>query len=137
MSSRSTSLGVGLLDRHRGGPIATVDDRGALRVGPNRRFDARSGLLRTRRRERDRDRRDGRLRSFRPQPDGLRAIEDGDRLARAAVGRLAEKFPPSLEETAQAILDIAVSEMFVVRWRSSPPSAGVDLRDFTLMPFRR
>ncbi|MGR3378890.1 hydantoinase/oxoprolinase family protein [Salipiger abyssi] len=54
--------------------------------------------------------------------------------ARAAVGALAERLGRPLEETAQAILDIAVSEMFVEVEKLSS-RAGVDLRDFTLMPF--
>jgi N-methylhydantoinase A len=55
-------------------------------------------------------------------------------LARAAVGRLAEKLGRSLDDTGQAILDIAVSEMFVEVEKLSS-RAGVDLKDFTLMPF--
>lgn len=55
-------------------------------------------------------------------------------LARAAVGRLAAKLGRSLDDTAQAILDIAVSEMFVEVEKLSS-RAGVDLKDFTLMPF--
>ena len=55
-------------------------------------------------------------------------------LARAAVGRLAEKLGRPLEETAQAILDIAVSEMFV-EVEKLASRAGVDLKDFALMPF--
>ncbi|MFN3207405.1 MAG: hydantoinase/oxoprolinase family protein [Roseovarius sp.] len=55
-------------------------------------------------------------------------------LARAAVARLAEPMGRGVEETAQAILDIAVSEMFV-EVEKLGSRAGVDLRDFTLMPF--
>jgi N-methylhydantoinase A len=55
-------------------------------------------------------------------------------LARAAVSRLAERLGRTLEETAQAVLDIAVSEMFVEVEKLSS-RAGIDLRDFTLMPF--
>ncbi len=58
---------------------------------------------------------------------------DGER-ARAVVGDLASRLGRSAEETAQAILDIAVSEMFV-EVEKLASRAGVDLRDFTLMPF--
>ncbi|MEO9777897.1 MAG: hydantoinase/oxoprolinase family protein [Sedimentitalea sp.] len=55
-------------------------------------------------------------------------------LAKQAVGRRADQLGRSIEETAQAILDIAVSEMFVEVEKLSS-RAGVDLRDFALMPF--
>ena len=55
-------------------------------------------------------------------------------LARAAVGQLAVGLGRSVEETAQAILDVAVSEMFVEVEKLASRS-GVDLREFTLMPF--
>jgi N-methylhydantoinase A len=55
-------------------------------------------------------------------------------LARAAVARLAGPSGRSVEETAQAIIDIAVSEMFVEVEKMASRS-GVDLRDFALMPF--
>lgn len=54
--------------------------------------------------------------------------------ARAAVGVLAEQLGRSPEVAAQAILDIAISEMFVEVEKMSS-RAGVDLADFTLMPF--
>lgn len=54
--------------------------------------------------------------------------------ARAAVTRLAEKIGRTAEEAAQAILDIAISEMFV-EVEKLASRAGVDLREFTLMPF--
>jgi N-methylhydantoinase A len=55
-------------------------------------------------------------------------------LAKKAVGSLAEKLGRSVEETAQAILDVAVSEMFV-EVEKLASRVGVDLREFTLMPF--
>ena len=55
-------------------------------------------------------------------------------LAHAAIEKLAARLRRPLEETAQAILDIAVSEMFV-EVEKLASRAGVDLRDFTLMPF--
>ncbi|TGS88024.1 hydantoinase/oxoprolinase family protein, partial [bacterium M00.F.Ca.ET.177.01.1.1] len=51
-----------------------------------------------------------------------------------AVGELAARLGRTVEQTAQAILDIAVSEMFV-EVEKLASRAGVDLRDFTLMPF--
>jgi len=55
-------------------------------------------------------------------------------LAREAVARLATPLGRGIEETAQAIIDIAVSELFVEVEKLSSRS-GVDLRDFALMPF--
>lgn len=55
-------------------------------------------------------------------------------LARKAVGKLASQLGRGLEETAQAILDIAVSEIFV-EVEKLASRAGVDLRDFALMPY--
>ena len=55
-------------------------------------------------------------------------------LARGAVGALAREAGRGVEEMAQAILDIAVSEMFVEVEKLASRS-GVDLRDFALMPF--
>ncbi|RNJ44945.1 hydantoinase [Mesorhizobium erdmanii] len=55
-------------------------------------------------------------------------------LAHRAVGDLAARLGRTVEQTAQAILDIAVSEMFV-EVEKLASRAGVDLRDFTLMPF--
>lgn len=55
-------------------------------------------------------------------------------LARAAVARVAARIGGSVEAAAQAILDIAISEMFVEIEKLASRS-GVDLREFTLMPF--
>lgn len=55
-------------------------------------------------------------------------------LARKVVGQLALHLGRGVEETAQAIVDIAVSEMFVEAEKLASRS-GVDLREFTLMPF--
>lgn len=54
--------------------------------------------------------------------------------ARAAVAELAEKIGRTTEQAAQAILDVAISEMFVEVEKLASAS-GVDLREFTLMPF--
>jgi N-methylhydantoinase A len=63
---------------------------------------------------------------------GQLSIDTG--LAHRAVGELADRLSRPVEQTAQAILDIAVSEMFV-EVEKLASRAGVDLRDFTLMPF--
>ncbi|NYZ12260.1 hydantoinase/oxoprolinase family protein [Azospirillum sp. RWY-5-1] len=55
-------------------------------------------------------------------------------LAREAVSRLALALGRPVEETAQAILDVAVSEM-LVEVEKLASRTGVDLREFTLMPF--
>lgn len=55
-------------------------------------------------------------------------------LALQAVGGLAAQLRRTPEETAQAIVDIAVSEMFV-EVEKLASRAGVDLRDYALMPF--
>lgn len=55
-------------------------------------------------------------------------------LARKAVDRVAGPLGRSTEETAQAIIDIAVSELFV-EVEKLGSRAGVDLRDYALMPF--
>ncbi len=54
--------------------------------------------------------------------------------ARAAVSRLAEALRRPLAETAQAIIDIAVSELFV-EVEKLASRAGVDPSEFTLLPF--
>jgi N-methylhydantoinase A len=54
--------------------------------------------------------------------------------ARKAVTMLADRLGRSVEEAAEAIIDIAVSEMFVELEKLAARS-GVDLREYTLMPF--
>jgi N-methylhydantoinase A len=54
--------------------------------------------------------------------------------ARSAVASVADPLGCSVEETAQAILDIALSDMLVEVEKLASRS-GVDLRDFVLMPF--
>lgn len=55
-------------------------------------------------------------------------------LARDAVSRVAARLGRGMEETAQAILDVAVSEIFV-EVEKLVSRYGIDIRDFTLMPF--
>lgn len=54
--------------------------------------------------------------------------------ARQAVATVADALGRTVEETAEAILDVAVSEMFV-EVEKLASRYGVDLREFTLMPF--
>ena len=68
------------------------------------------------------------------QVDAQGALRIEADLARAALEPLAEALGRGLLETAQAILEIAVSEMFVEA-STLASRAGVDLRDFALMPF--
>jgi N-methylhydantoinase A len=123
------SIGVG------GGSIADLDAQGVLRVGPESAGSTPGPACYGRGGERatitdamvalgwlgHSDMAYGQLRM------------DAD-LARAAVGRLAERLGRPLEATAQAIVDVAVSELFV-EVEKLASRAGVDLRDFTLMPF--
>lgn len=124
-----SSIGIG------GGSIASVDGQGVLRVGPESAGSTpgpacygRGGVEAT---VTDAMVVCGWL-GHSEMAYGQLKMEAG--LARAAVGRLAEKLGRSLDDTAQAILDIAVSEMFVEVEKLSS-RAGVDLKDFTLMPF--
>jgi len=123
-----SSIGIG------GGSIATVDGQGVLRVGPESAGSTpgpacygRGGQQAT---VTDAMVVCGWL-GHSEMAYGQLKMDAG--LARAAVGRLAETLGRPLDDTAQAILDIAVSEMFVEVEKLSS-RAGVDLKDFTLMP---
>ena len=118
-----------------GGSIATVDSHGVLRVGPESAGSTpgpacygRGGTEPT---VTDAMAVCGWLGQVELAYGQLNIDRD---LARAAVARLAGPAGRSVEETAQAILDIAVSELFV-EVEKLGSRAGVDLRDFTLMPF--
>ncbi|WP_172329747.1 hydantoinase/oxoprolinase family protein [Mangrovicoccus sp. HB161399] len=54
--------------------------------------------------------------------------------ARAAIAPLAEAMGRSIEATAEAIVEIAISEMFV-EVEKMAARYGIDMRDFTLVPF--
>lgn len=124
-----SSIGIG------GGSIASVDDRGVLRVGPESAGSTPGPACY------------GRGGTEATVTDAMvvcgwvghsemaygQLSMDVD-LARAAVGRLADRLGQTAEKTAQAILDTAVSEMFVEVEKLASRS-GVDLRNFTLMPF--
>lgn len=124
-----SSIGIG------GGSIATVDDRGVLRVGPESAGSTPGPACY------------GRGGADATVTDALAVcgwlghsemaygqLNMNVDLAQKAVGRLADRLGRTNEETAQAILDIAISEMFVEVEKLSS-RAGVDLRDFALMPF--
>lgn len=124
-----SSIGIG------GGSIASVDGQGVLRVGPESAGSdpgpacyGRGGVRAT---VTDAMAVCGWL-GHAQMAYGQLQMDVG--LARKAVGELAEALGRGLQETAQAILDIAISEMFVEVEKLSS-RAGVDLRDFTLMPF--
>ncbi|PBC08146.1 hydantoinase/oxoprolinase family protein [Mesorhizobium sp. WSM3859] len=124
-----SSIGVG------GGSIASVDAQGVLRVGPESAGSTpgpacygRGGMRAT---VTDAMVVCGWL-GHSEMAYGQLSIDTG--LAHRAVGDLAARLGRPVEQTAQAILDIAVSEMFV-EVEKLASRAGVDLRDFTLMPF--
>jgi len=124
-----SSIGIG------GGSIATVDDHGVLRVGPlsagSRPGPACYGLGGTEPTVTDALAVLGWLGHSQMAYGQLAMNRD---LARAAVGKLAALMDRGVEETAEAIIEIAVSEMFV-EVEKLASRAGVDLRDFALMPF--
>lgn len=124
-----SSIGVG------GGSIANVDVQGVLRVGPESAGSTPGPACYGRGGDRatvtDAMVVCGWL-GHSEMAYGQLRIDTG--LAHRAVGELAARLGRSVEQTAQAILDIAVSEMFV-EVEKLASRAGVDLRDFTLMPF--
>ena len=124
-----SSIGIG------GGSIASVDEHGVLRVGPESAGSvpgpACYGRGGTRATVTDAMAVCGWLGHSEMAYGQLDMNVDR---AREAVGDLAAKLGRGVEETAQAILDIAISEMFVEVEKLSS-RAGVDLRDFALMPF--
>ncbi|TQS70945.1 hydantoinase/oxoprolinase family protein [Rhodobacteraceae bacterium] len=124
-----SSIGIG------GGSIASVDAQGLLRVGPESAGStpgpACYGRGGTRPTVTDAMVVCGWLGHSEMAYGQLQMTPD---LARDAVAPLAQAMGRSVEEVAQAILDIAISEMFVEVEKLSS-RAGVDLRDFALMPF--
>lgn len=124
-----SSIGVG------GGSIASIDAQGVLRVGPESAGSTPGPACYGRGGERatvtDAMVVCGWL-GHSEMAYGQLRIDTG--LAHRGVGELAARLDRPVEQTAQAILDIAVSEMFV-EVEKLASRAGVDLRDFTLMPF--
>ncbi|TPN37984.1 hydantoinase/oxoprolinase family protein [Mesorhizobium sp. B2-3-3] len=124
-----SSIGVG------GGSIAGVDAQGVLRVGPESAGSTPGPACYGRGGERatvtDAMVVCGWLGHSEMAYGQLRI---DTRLAYRTVGDLAARLGRPVEQTAQAILDIAVSEMFV-EVEKLASRAGVDLREFTLMPF--
>lgn len=124
-----SSIGIG------GGSIASVDSQGVLRVGPESAGSAPGPACY------------GRGGEEATVTDAMVVcgwlghsevaygqLSMDKALARKAVAALATTVGRGVEETAQAIVDIAVSEMFV-EVEKMASRAGVDLRDFALMPF--
>ncbi|TPM24644.1 hydantoinase/oxoprolinase family protein [Mesorhizobium sp. B2-3-5] len=124
-----SSIGIG------GGSIAGVDAQGVLRVGPESAGSTPGPACYGRGGERatvtDAMVVCGWLGHSEMAYGQLRI---DTRLAYRTVGDLAARLGRPVEQTAQAILDIAVSEMFV-EVEKLASRAGVDLREFTLMPF--
>lgn len=124
-----SSIGIG------GGSIATVDDHGILHVGPESAGStpgpACYGRGGTRATVTDAMVVCGWL-GHSQMAYGQLQMDVA--LAQRVVGELAAKLGRGVQETAQAILDIAISEMFV-EVEKLASRAGVDLREFTLMPF--
>ncbi|TPK86326.1 hydantoinase/oxoprolinase family protein [Mesorhizobium sp. B2-4-17] len=124
-----SSIGIG------GGSIACVDAQGVLRVGPESAGSTPGPACYGRGGERatvtDAMVVCGWLGHSEMAYGQLRI---DTRLAYRTVGDLAARLGRPVEQTAQAILDIAVSEMFV-EVEKLASRAGVDLREFTLMPF--
>lgn len=124
-----SSIGVG------GGSIASVDAQGVLRVGPESAGSTPGPSCYGRGGERatvtDAMVVCGWL-GHSEMAYGQLRIDAA--LAHRAVGELATRLGRTVEQTGQAILDIAVSEMFV-EVEKLASRAGVDLREFTLMPF--
>ncbi|RNF34375.1 hydantoinase/oxoprolinase family protein [Paracoccus methylarcula] len=124
-----SSIGIG------GGSIATVDSQGVLRVGPESAGSSPGPACYGRGGKRatvtDAMAVCGWL-GHSEMAYGQLRMDVG--LARRVVSELADRLGRGVEETAQAILDIAISEMFVEVEKLSS-RAGVDLRDFALMPF--
>ncbi|AUX79579.1 MULTISPECIES: hydantoinase/oxoprolinase family protein [Sinorhizobium] len=124
-----SSIGIG------GGSIASVDAHGVLRVGPESAGSTPGPACY------------GRGGQHATVTDAMAVcgwlghsqmaygqLQIDVSLARAAVASLAEQIGRTPEQAAQAILDVAISEMFV-EVEKLASRAGVDLREFTLMPF--
>lgn len=124
-----SSIGIG------GGSIASVDGHGVLRVGPESAGSTPGPACY------------GRGGTQATVTDAMAVcgwlghsqmaygqLQIDVALARAAVSELAGQIGRTAEEAAQAIIDIAISEMFV-EVEKLASRAAVDLREFTLMPF--
>lgn len=124
-----TSIGAG------GGSIAWVDEIGVLKVGPESAGSTPGPACYGRGGRRptvsDAAAVCGWVGQAQIAFDQLNIDRD---LAHAAIAPLAEKLCSSVEETAAAIIEIAVSEMFV-EVNKLLARYGVDERDFALMPF--
>ena len=124
-----TSIGAG------GGSIAWVDDLGVLKVGPESAGSNPGPACYGRGGERptitDAFAVLGYIGQF--EPDNSAISIDPD-TARAAVATVAERIGRSVEETAQAIVDIAVSGMYVEVSKLISRD-GIDHREFAMQAF--
>ncbi|TPJ36129.1 hydantoinase/oxoprolinase family protein [Mesorhizobium sp. B2-8-3] len=124
-----SSIGVG------GGSIASVDAQGVLRVGPESAGSTPGPACYGRGGERATVTDAMVVCGWLGHSDmAYGQLRIDTQLAHRAVGDLAARLGRPVEQTAQTILDIAVSEMFV-EVEKLASRAGVDLREFTLMPF--
>ena len=124
-----SSIGIG------GGSIATVDSHGLLRVGPESAGSLPGPAAYGRGGEQATVTDAMVVCGWLGNSDmAYGQLKIDKALARKAVGVLADRLGQTAEATAQAILDVAVSEMFVEVEKLSSRE-GVDLRDFALMPF--
>lgn len=124
-----TSIGSG------GGSIAWADDFGVLKVGPESAGSTPGPACYGRGGERATITDAMAVRGFLGHaPMAYNQIGMRRDLAEAVVGSLAGKLGLSAPATAEAIVDVAISEMFV-EVNKLVARYGVDLRDFTLMPF--
>jgi N-methylhydantoinase A len=124
-----TSIGAG------GGSIASIDGFGVLKVGPESAGSipgpACYGRGGTRATIADAMAVCGFLGHA---PLAYNALSMDRACAEAAVGTVAQALGRGLQETAEAIMQVAISEMFV-ELNKMIARFGVDPRDFTLMPF--
>jgi N-methylhydantoinase A len=124
-----TSIGSG------GGSIAWVDDYGALKVGPESAGSVPGPACYGRGGERTTITDAMAVCGFLGHaPLAYGAVAMQLERAEAALAPLAEKLGIGLKQTAEAIIHVAVSEMFVEA-NKLIARFGIDPRDFTLMPF--
>ena len=124
-----TSIGAG------GGSVAWVDDLGVLRVGPQSAGSTPGPACYGKGGEKATITDALAVLGFIGQHDlGYDAITVDRDLARAAVAEIAARIERGLEATAQAIVDVAVSEMYM-EVSKLLSRYGIDPRDFALQAF--
>lgn len=124
-----TSIGDG------GGSIATVDGFGMLKVGPESAGSTPGPACYGRGGDRATITDAMAVLGFLGHtPLAYSSVSMDRGKAEAVVGRLAHQLGRGIEETAEAIVEVSVSSMFA-EVNKLIARYGVDLRDFTLMPF--